>query len=335
MQKIPARKSREDVQRRAPAPLRLARIRRVRKGVFHAVAAMLLVGGMAWLIGHLKSTIARPLDAASETPNIVFTHRPAWMTDLVLHELAESFRPDETPSVFDRDALVRVNRRLKSNAWIGKVREVRRVYGESAGDIIEIDCDFRAPLALVRDGDAYWFVDAKGVKLPEKFSEKELPLLIYAKGKVNLRVIEGVRNAAPRLAGQLWPGDDLAAGLGLAEKLNGQPFADDVIRINVANYAGRIDAREAHLVLGTRLRLRDREGHEAGPFTEVRWGRPWNASDAFIEVKPERKLEAMRLAVEKYGRVDALQPWIDLRFDTVKGPSQPSTQDGGHADGGR
>ena len=324
MPKPAPRRGKDDAARRPASPEHAARVRTARRALLDALLAVGFVAAVAWVVGEVRHTIARSTAEAPQPPTVVFASRPAWMTDLVARQLAESFRPAASPSVFDRQALVDVNRRLKANPWVSKVRQVRRAFSASAGDTIEVDCDFRTPLALVYDNDGhYWFVDEKGVKLPEWFEPKELKHLIFAAdGRVNLRVIEGVRNPAPRQAGQLWPGDDLIAGLDLARQLNAQPFAEEVIRVNVGNYAGRMDNREAHLVLVTK--------HG----TEVRWGRPLNASDAFIEVKPERKLSAMRQIVAKYGRVDAGKPWIDVRFDTVTYPSHPpATQDGGHANG--
>lgn len=326
MPKPAPRRAKDDAARRPASPEYAARARRARRALLHTLLAVAFVGGIAWVVGEVRHAIARTSAESPLPPTIVFADRPPWMTDLVATQLAESFRPDASPSVFDRQALVDVSRRLKANAWVSKVRQVRRAYRTSAGDTIEVDCDFRTPLALVYDNDGhYWFVDDKGVKLPEWFEPKELKQLMFAaNGRVNLRVIEGVRNPPPRSAGQLWLGDDLIAGLDLARQLNGQSFAEDVTRINVVNYAGRADNREAHLVLVTKYG------------TEVRWGRPMNASDAFIEVKPERKLSAMRQIVAKFGRVDAGKPWVDVRFDTVTYPvARPATRDGGHADGGR
>ena len=70
-------------------------------------------------------------------------------------------------------------------------------------------------------------------------------------------------------------------------------FTHEVRKINVANFAGRKDAREAHLVLVTK--------HG----TEVRWGRPVKAVDRFIEVDPGRKLDYLKRVYQQYGRVDA------------------------------
>jgi hypothetical protein len=271
--------------------------------------AILLVGSVAMAVGSLREAVARR--AAAGRPAVVLVNRPAWMTDLVADQLAEKFRPDAVPSVFDRQALVEVNQRMSANPWVSKVKSVRRVFGGQAGDTIEVDCDFRAPLALVREGDAdaYWFVDGKGVLLPERFTKSELPKVMLAPdGRINVRVIEGVRNAPPPGPGKLWAGDDLLAGLDLAARLNGLAFTEEIVRLDVSNYNGRSDPRKPHVVLVTKYN------------TQVWWGRPWIASDAFIEVPPERKLSVMRDLVAHKGRVDAGYTWVDLRYDE---PARP------------
>ena len=90
----------------------------------------------------------------------------------------------------------------------------------------------------------YWLVDEEGVKLPEQFTAQQLPEI--AKGrdrKLQFRIIEGVQNP-PVESGHRWPGEDLAAGLDLARYLYGQPFAEEIVRIDVENFGGRIARNE-------------------------------------------------------------------------------------------
>jgi hypothetical protein len=285
------------------------RRRALRRGAAHGVVALMLLGictaGLYYAKAYVDEAVAPPL----RPPTVVFTHRPAWMSDLLARKLAASLTPRAGSSVFDRGSLVSAAVKLRANPWVAELRQVRRVYGKGPGDTIEVDCDFRSPLALVKSGNDYWFVDGHGVKLPEKFAEAELPAVVFsADGTTNLRVIEGVRHLPPRDAGQVWPGEDLAAGLEMAAHLYGQSFAQEVVKIDVANFGGRVAPREAQVVLITRYN------------TEVRWGRPWGATDAFVEVPPERKVQYLRRVLAEYGRVDAHQAWIDIRFDKITYP---------------
>ena len=66
----------------------------------------------------------------------------------------------------------------------------------------------------------------------------------------------------PAEVGRKWIGEDLTAGIEMLQLLAGKPYAEDLLRVDVSNFGGRVDAKEAHLVLYTR------DG------SEVRWGRP-------------------------------------------------------------
>ena len=108
---------------------------------------------------------------------------------------------------------------LKANPWIREVKQVRRAYRDQPGDTLEVDCEYRAPVALVKWQDYFWLVDGDGVKLPEVFSAADVPRILKGQDKqVNIRVIEGVSHAPPE-TGAKWAGEDLHAGLELVKLL--------------------------------------------------------------------------------------------------------------------
>lgn len=272
--------------------------------IAHASGVAVLLALCAAGLFYARQYVERTATRAAVPPTVVFTNRPAWMSERVARQLAASFAPRLATSVFDHELLVTVSKRLKASPWIAQLRQVRRTYGKGPGDTLEVDCDFRAPMALARFNDDYWFVDAHGIKLPERFAGNDLPFILYgADGSTNIRVIEGIRHAPPAQAGQKWIGDDLAAGLELVCRLYDQPCAQEIVKVDVSNFRGRVNTARAHFVLVTRYN------------TEVLWGRPWTASDSFIEVSPERKLATMRRVLSQYGRVDAGLASIDIRFD--------------------
>ena len=290
------------------------------RAALHLCLVVVLAGGCLYAVRAMRGYVETNVDESTEPPAVVFKNRPAWMSDLLAGLLARSFRPAGPQGVFDRDALVKTTARLKASPWVAKVNQVRRVYGKGAGDTIEVDCEFRAPIALVRSASNpldYWLVDAEGVKLPDKFAAADVPKVVSTPGgRTNIRIIEGVESPPPRDAGQKWAGNDLAAGLELVRRLYDQPFADDIVKVNVDNFGGRIDLREAQIVLVTKYN------------TEIRWGRPWSATDAFIEVRPERKMAVLRSMMAEFGRVDGKLAGIDIRFDVVR-PTGPAGRPAG------
>jgi hypothetical protein len=165
-------------------------------------------------------------------------------------------------------------------------------------------------VALVHWGEYLWLVDAEGVQLPEQFSPTQdaiRKIIIGRDGRVNIRVIEGVKRS-PAGSGKKWLGDDLSAGLDLVKLLYGKPFAEEIISVNVSNFGGRRDAREAQLVLKTRYN------------TEVRWGQPVSPKDFYVEVQAGQKLQRLQSIFEQYKRIDAGHAWVDIRFDQITYP---------------
>jgi hypothetical protein len=279
----------------------------------HLSAAALCLLALAAGVFLLKRYVDREIAFPKKPPAVVLKQRPVWMSEFLADSIAQSVRPAGAHSSFDHQMLIDRVAMLKTNPWIKEVRQVRRTYGQRPGDSLEIDCDYRAPIALVKWGKDYWLVDVDGVKLPERFAAADVPRIVVGRdGHTNIRVVEGV-NRPPPLAGKSWGGDDLTAGLDMVKRLYGLGFADEIVKVNVANYAGRVDPREAQLVLGTKQA------------TEIRWGRPIGSKDDFIEVRPDRKLDYIRQVYEEFGRCDARQQWIDVRYDMIRIPSVGST----------
>jgi hypothetical protein len=274
-----------------------------------ALCLLVLAAGVFLLKRYVEREVAFP----RKPPVVVLKNRPVWMSEFLAASIAQNVRPAGAHSAFDHQMLVDRVAMLKTNPWIKDVRQVRRTYGQRPGDSLEIDCDYRAPIALVKWGRDYWLVDGDGVKLPEKFAAADVPKIVVGRdGHTNIRVVEGVQRPPP-LPGKSWGGDDLTAGLDMVRRLYGLGFADEIVKVSVANYGGRVDPREAQLVLGTKN------------LTEIRWGRPIGSRDDLIEVRPERKLDYIRQVYEEFGRCDARQQWIDVRYDMIRIPSIDSS----------
>jgi len=256
----------------------------------------------------MKRYVEREVALPKAPPIVLLKNRPVWMTDFLAGQIAASVRPAGLHSTFDHQMLVDRVAMLKTNPWIRNVRQVRRVYGKTPGDTLEIDCDYRAPIALVRWQKDYWLVDIDGVKLPERFSAADVPKIAIGRdGHTNIRVVDGVVRPPPQ-PGKPWGGDDLIAGLDMIRRLYGLPYADEIVKVDVANFGGRNDYREAQLVLGTKYG------------SEIRWGAPIGARS--FEVSPKQKFDYLRQVYEEFGRCDAGQKkWIDIRYDKITYPA--------------
>ena len=165
------------------------------------------------------------------------------------------------------------------------------------------------PVVLVKWGQDYWLVDNDGYLLPEQYTANQLDKITVGRdGRTSLRIIEGVRQPPPE-SGRKWVGGDLAAGLDLVKLFYGKLFLDEVTGVDVRNFAGRIKRGDPQLVLQTRYG------------TQICWGRPLNTKDFFVEISPARKLEILRAVVQKQGRIDANQAYLDVRYDNLLIPT--------------
>ena len=290
-----------------------------------AVVTLAFVG--ACVFGYLRTrdAVAGTITFRPVPPRVALKERPAWMSDSLANKILRVAAPDVAHACFDHNLLVNTASLLRNHPdsapWVRTVKSVRRAYESAPGDLIEIDCDFRAPVALVRWELYYWLVDGDGVLLPEQYTSADLRKVMYDGDKVSLRIIEGVLQPPPD-AGQKWPGLDIASGIDMVKLLHGKPYADEVERINVANvidpkFPTKGDRREAQIVLITKYQ------------TQVRWGRPISAKDFIVEVSPAQKLDYMSALVRDYKRVDGGHSSVDLRFEWVTIPSgetQANTQ---------
>lgn len=267
------------------------------------LSVLLFVVSIGVGLRYLDAYVERAVVYPSKPPTIVLANRPPWMGDFLAEQIIRTARPIGMHSAFDHQMLVDTAELLSHNPWIRDVRQIRREYTNEPGDTLLIDCDYRAPIALVHWGEYYWLVDGDGFKLPESYTADQLNRIIPgADGRTNIRIIEGVGHP-PVATGSKWPGDDLSAGIALVKLLYGQDYAEAIRTVDVRNFAGRVDPREAQLVLLTTDN------------TQIRWGRAPGDDDYFIEVPVARKLQRLKAALDQYGRVDAGQKWIDIRFD--------------------
>lgn len=291
---------------------------RLRRLCIHLTIAVLLIGGCATGFVVARRYVDRRVAFPTTPPKIVLANRPVWMSDLLAEQIAKTARPVGTHSAFDHQMLQDVVAVLQANPWVRQVRQVRRVYGEKPGDTLEIDCEFRAPVALVKWGEYYWLVDREGVKLPEQFTAQQVPrIVIGTDRKMNIRLIEGVRQPPPE-SGRRWAGEDLMAGIEMVNLLFGRPYCEEIVKVDVANFGGRLDQKEAQIVLVTKYA------------SEIRWGRPLHAKDFFIEVSTAQKLAYLETVWRERRRVDGGHPWIDIRYDAI---TYPSTGHTAHANG--
>ncbi|MEX2671564.1 MAG: hypothetical protein WD294_05570 [Phycisphaeraceae bacterium] len=256
---------------------------------------LLLVGGsVAWYFGesYLMNYVSKQHRDAVVTVELVDT--PAWMDERLVDHLRREIELMIDADPFDRDALKHAAEQLTHKPWIEHVQRVVRT-GTGA---IEVHAVYRRPTALIQAEDGFHLVDRHGVRLPARYSSDQAEA-------TGLLVIKGVRQPPP-LEGRLWLGDDVQAGLKLARLVRQADWSEDVVAVDVHNFAGRLSESSPHIVLPTQY----------GGI--LRWGRALG-QEQFYEPAAEIKLRHVERVRRQSpsGTICAGGRIVDVWSDTV------------------
>lgn len=286
------------------------------KFILHGLAAVSFLTLLGFSINASRDYADRSVLKPKTPIAVQLVNPPAWMNDELRQRIIQIATPVSAKSSLDHDQVKEIAEILSAEPWVIKVNRIQRVYGSAPGDTLEVDCDFRAPVALVQDEGWFWMVDAEGIKLPERFTKDELAKVAIGRGleKIQLRVVTGIHQPAPQ-AGEKWPGRDLEAGIELARLFFDKPYMNDVAMIDVSNVDPvnpQMAGAKNEVVLHTRYN------------TQIRWGSPIQQSGFSVEVPAAQKLATLQRLYTEYGRLDAGRPWIEIRYDRVVYPQTES-----------
>lgn len=251
-------------------------------GCFVMLGAGVLVG---WNTAehYLTNYVAEHRAAQAKSEQVALAHVPAWMSTGLQAELRQTVALPVGENPLDGDDLTTAAAHLQANAWVEAVREVRRLPG---GRVV-VDATYRQPMAVVEGRDGYHLVDGRGVRLPGLYLSHQLK-------ELDLPLVTGVTDA-PHRVGEVWPGDDLQAGIALGRLLRTQPYREQIVSVDVGS---RDSLGRVRLVIRT----------ETG---QVRWGLP-PGEEKTIEPPMEAKLQRLAQVYRERGQIDAGGRMVDI-----------------------
>ena len=234
--------------------------------------------GWARLESYVNTTAAQ-----RTSPRITLVDLPPEIGELAGPALYDRLEGFFTASWTARSLPEKLASDLSLSGWVEKVHYVRR----TGGGEFQISCRYRKPLAMVQHESGFFLVERSGVRLPGTYRYDPAWLLL-----------QGIQQPPPS-AGSRWVGEDLQAGLAVADVLLAEPLVGQITAVIVGNFEGRLDRRSSHIELAT-----DRAGGR------IRWG---SAPGLELEENTvEQKLAILRENYRSTGRVDAEYAVIDV-----------------------
>jgi hypothetical protein len=228
---------------------------------------------------------------------------PAWLAGWQGGEAVSGLREAAAGPVssdpLDGESLRASAAAVGGSAWVASVGQVQRLPGGG----LRVEAVYRQPVAVVEGRDGYHLVDASGVKLPGLYALAEVRGLELTRDgqRRRLPTVRGMA-AGPPFAGGVWAGDDVQAGLDLAELLSHQWYRDHVEAIDVSHRDGM-----GRLSLVVRM-------HGA----DVVWGLPPGREQA-VEPEAAQKLALLsEVAWTFNGRSDVVGQVVHVNTGTVR-----------------
>lgn len=256
---------------------------------------LLLALGVTAMIGLRKLDVqVRGLPVVSrDAPQIKLADLPDWMPRDLREQLTRQASATIDNHLFEKPLVDRLALHMAQSPWVNQVNKVRKQYG----NIVTVDCRYREPVALVRDRGGLVLVDREAIRLPAEVMRRSL-------ASMDLLLIQGVSAAAPH-TGALWLGEDLLAGLALADLIKRQRYAEQIAAINVNNFGGRDDPVAAHLEL---------LAHDG---THIRWGLP-PFRESWREASTAQKLVSLEYVFDTLDTRHSPVEYIDVRQAKVR-----------------
>ncbi|MBK7404869.1 MAG: hypothetical protein IPJ41_09610 [Phycisphaerales bacterium] len=202
-----------------------------------AAALLALIGvsalGYGSVVVHARATeilAAEPIRVVIEWPTQPGSDQ-TWLDEGLRDQITSRVEAQLTGRRLDATLMDQLGNALASSGWFDGAPRLDR----TADDVVRVRGQWRAPACALRSGPRDYALDWKGRPFP----------VDYPAGASGLRVILGAASPVPLSpSGNLdvldpWPGDDVAAALGLLAPLLREGFASQIMGIDVSDYLSR------------------------------------------------------------------------------------------------
>jgi hypothetical protein len=192
------------------------------------------------------------------TGRIELMNVPEWVGEKLKTKILEAAGQDVVK--LDETAAQKVVENLSSIAWLDDVK------GLTTDKSVQINAQYRKPIAVIESGSRKFYVDSKRVVLD--YVPMPQLLIVEIKG---LSLEKDIPHP-----GRVWRKDDLEAAVALREEIYKmdvktsypKPLLREISVIDVTNYDGRKNSREPHIIFYTKNNTAIIWGAELGKWSQ-------------------------------------------------------------------
>ncbi len=264
------------------------------RGFLKALAVVFVLAALVVGLIYLDKYLKQDLGIGARAGVIEFAgEMPDWVSEELSKRVYAAATAGGEDLRLDEDAAASVQQSIETRVpWLAEVRV------EVTGEKIRVYGRWRRPTALVKWGLEKFYVDDELVVL-DYVPVSNLPIV----------TITGLTvGANAPVVGDIWSGEDLNAALAVLTRLErmdavvtpDKPLLAEIETIDVANFEGRRDARDAHIVLYAKDR------------TQIIWGAEVGMWQRYLEATDEQKLAKLYTYYEEYGTLSGVK-YINLR----------------------
>jgi len=263
-------------------------------------AVFLIVPIVAVLLGAvvigfvvLEKYVNKTTSLSSRKGSVELVGVPAWVNEQLQLRIYAAAGADGEDLRLDEDAARSVQENLS-----GKVAWLESVTVQTTSTSLQVHALWRKPVALVKLGSRKFYVDSKLVVL-DFVPMSKIPI-VEIKGL-------GVVQRLPR-PGEVWRREDVEAAVAILYRLGlmdrqvtpKKPLLYEIAAIDVSNFNGRKNNKEAHIVL------------YAQDNTEIIWGAEFGKWQRYLESTDKQKIAKLYQYYKEYGTLSGDVKFINL-----------------------
>ncbi len=275
------------------------------EGILKVMLFVVALGAVLWGFAFLDKYVKEQNTPSGSRTIELVGETPGWVTEEIKNRVYAAASVDAGGESIDENAASAVQRSIERLVpWLAEVKV------QTTHNSIRIAGRWRKPIAMVTADPPRPTSGRVEAGKNKFFLDADLVVLDYIPvGDLSVVTVDGLEFTKQKpVPGQVFQGEDLAAALAVlsrlermdaAVKLN-KPLMREIVSIDVANFDGRKNKREPHIVLYTKDN------------TQIIWGAEIGAWQRHLESPDDDKLAKLYTYYQQYGTLSGVK-YINLR----------------------